>query len=65
MEKGKIIASDTMVTLETWETERGAPTIRVVPLPFAESASCSGFYFRTKATDENGAILWDSWEDCF
>ncbi|WP_457769177.1 DUF7170 family protein [Enterobacter asburiae] len=52
-----------MVTLYTWESERGAPQVRIVPLPFAERASVSGFYYGTKAVSESGAVLWDSRED--
>lgn len=60
MENGKVITSDTTVTLYTWESERGAPQVRNVPLPFAERASVSGFYYGTKAVSESGAVLWDS-----
>lgn len=63
MENGKVVASETMVTLYTWESERGAPLVRIVPLPFAERASVSGFYYGTKAVSESGAVLWDSRED--
>lgn len=63
MENAKVITSETMVTLYTWESERGAPQVRIVPLPFAERASLSGFYYGTKAVSESGAVLWDSRED--
>lgn len=57
-----ITTSDTIVTLYTWESERGAPQVREVPLPFAERASMSGFYYGTKAVSESGVVLWDSRE---
>lgn len=57
-----ITTSDTIVTLYTWESERGAPQVREVPLPFAERASMSGFYYGTKAVSDSGVVLWDSRE---
>ena len=62
MKNYSIVTSDTMVTLETWETERGAPQVRTVPLPYANSASCSGMYYRTRITAENGEVIADSWD---
>lgn len=57
-----VTTSDTIVTLYTWESERGAPQVREVPLPFAERASMSGFYYGTKAVSDSGVVLWDSRE---
>lgn len=61
MENTKVITSETMVTLSTWETESAAPQVRIVPLPFALKMYNAGFT-RGRIVAENGEVIADSWE---
>jgi hypothetical protein len=61
MENTKVITSETMVTLYTWETESAAPQVRIVPLPFALKMYNAGFT-RVRIVAENGEVIADSWE---
>lgn len=61
MENAKVITSETMVTLSTWETESAAPQVRIVPLPFALKMYGSGFS-RVRIIAESGEVIADTWE---
>lgn len=48
MENGKVVASETMVTLYTWEHPTSQARIESVPLPHAvKMANHGGFYMAT------------------
>lgn len=59
MENSKIVTSETMVTLFTWETSANHCQSRSVPLPFALRMVDGGFY-RVKVVAENGEVLADT-----